>query len=134
MEGKTKDLARSRHNRRLIVFSVLLALAGSLDAWVFIRRHPTGVLAYALAVLPALPMIGIMADFGLYVAALKDEVMRSIIYQSMLWSIGATLGFTTVWGFLEAFVHIPHLQPLLVMPVFGLFVGVSLFLVARRYE
>jgi hypothetical protein len=60
--------------------------------------------------------------------------VRSIIYQSMLWSIGATLGFTMVWGLLEAFVHIPHLQPLLVAPVFGFFMGATLFLVARRYE
>lgn len=133
MERKIDDSALSRYIKRNVVLLVVLFLVSQLDFWEFIRHHPTGVLAYLLAALPALPIIGMMVTYGLYVAELRDELVRTVVKRSILWSIVATLSVTTIWGFLELFVHIPPLQPLLVGPLFGFFFGIFYYLVNRRY-
>jgi hypothetical protein len=52
----------------------------------------------------------------------------------MLWGIGGTLTVTTAWGFLENFVHVPHLQLILILPIFWLFFGISLSVLLARYK
>ena len=84
--------------------------------------------------LPALSFIGIMVTYGSYIAELKDEFVRTVVKTSLLWSIVATLSVTTLWGFLELLANAPHLQPLLVLPIFGIFLGITTALVNRRYE
>jgi len=100
----------------------------------FVHYRPVGVLAYALAVLPALPIVGLLAVFGFYLAEEKDEFQRSLFVQSMLWSTGATLAATTVWGFLENFVHVPHLQLIWIFPLYCIFWGIATPLVKLRYR
>ena len=114
----------------LVVYAVFLFLA----LWEFIHHHPTGVLAYALAILPAISVVGILVIFGLYLAEEKDELLRSISVQSILWSLGATMAVTTVWGFLEDFVHVPHVQLVLVFPIFCFFAAITTPLVIFRYR
>jgi CDP-diglyceride synthetase len=118
----------------MLALMVVLALVSQLVFWEYIHNHPTGVLAYMLAVLPALSFIGIMVTYGLYIAELKDEFVRTVVKTSLLWSIVATLSVTTLWGFLELLANAPHLQPLLVLPIFGIFLGITTALVNRRYE
>ena len=101
---------------------------------VFRHHHPTGFIAYLLAILPAIPIIGVIAIVGLYLSEEKDEFQRALLVQSMVWGIGATLAFTTAWGFLEAFTEIPHLQPYLVFPIFCAFGGISSGLLKLRYR
>ena len=48
--------------------------------------------------------------------------------------IGGTLATTTAWGYLEAFVHVPHLQSMWIYPIFWLFVGLSVPVVIMRYR
>jgi hypothetical protein len=134
MEREIEDSALSRYKKRMFILVVVLALLSQLVFWEFIRHHPTGVLAYLLAVLPALPFIGIMATYALYIAELRDELVRTVVKTSLLWSIVATLSATTLWGFLELLANAPHLQPLLVLPIFGIFLGIATALVNRRYE
>ena len=100
----------------------------------FSAYHPTGLLAWLLAVLPALPLTGLLAIFGLYLAEEKDEFQRFIGVQSMLWGIGGTLAVTNIWGFLESFVHLRHLNPILDAVIFWIFVGISLPFLLRRYR
>ena len=38
--------------------------------------------------LPAIPIIGIIAVVGLYLAEEKDEFQRNLLIQSMLWGLG----------------------------------------------
>lgn len=115
----------------LMLFYMVFLVAA---VWTFAHRHPAGPPAYGLAVLPALPIVGMLIVVGLYLAEEKDEFLRNLFVQSMVWGIGATLALTTVWGFLELFVNIPHLQPYLVFPIFWAFVGVATFLLRLRYR
>lgn len=102
--------------------------------WAFSRYHLTGALAYLLAVLPALPIVAMVVVVGLYLAEEKDEFQRTVLVQSLLWGIGATLSVTTVWGFLENFVQVPHLDLYLVFPLFWFFVGISTGPLKAKYK
>jgi hypothetical protein len=114
----------------MLLYVLFLVLA----VWVFVHQHPAGVLAYALAVLPALPIVAMLAVFGLYLAEEKDEFQRWIFVQSMLWATGATLAASTVWGFMESFVQVPHLALIWIFPLYCFFWGISAALVMWRYR
>jgi hypothetical protein len=134
MECITSNPAAKRFMRRNLITMLLYVLSLVLAIGVFLRYHPTGVLAYLLAVLPAIPLTGLLAIFGLYLAEEKDEFQRSIGVQSMLWGIGGTLAVTNIWGFLESFVHLRHLNPSLDAVIFWIFVGISIPFLLRRYR
>lgn len=96
--------------------------------------HPSGAALYALALLPALPILAALVIVGMYLIEEPDEFERTVMVQSMLWSIGGVLGLTTVWGFLEMFAPVAHLQPFWLFPLFWFLVGVSAPLVRWRYR
>jgi len=90
-----------------------------------VRFHPTGWIVYMLAILPALPIIGIIVAVGLFLAEQKDEFQRRMLEWALLWGMGGTLATTSVWGFLEMFSHAPHITPFYVFPLFWIFVGIA---------
>ena len=114
----------------MLLYTVFLFLA----VWEFKHGHPTGAVAYLLAILPSLPIILGLVIFGLYLAEEKDEFQRTILVQSMLWGIGATLAVTSVWGFLENFVQVVHFDLYLVFPLFWFFVGIFTSVLKARYR
>lgn len=134
MDCKTNNPAARRYMRRFVVALVLYVLFIILAVVVFARCHPTGLLAYALAILPALGIIGQMAAFGLYLAEEKDEFQRTLGIQSMIWGIGATLSVTVTWGSLENLVHVRHLDLTLVYPLYCVLTGISYGFVRARYR
>ena len=119
-----------RFSLPMVVYLITLTIA----VWVFAHRHPTGAVAYLLAILPALPCIGLLAIFGLYLTEEKDEFQRMLGVKSLLWGIGGTLSVTTVWGFLQSFTHVPHFQPIWTFTLFWCFVGISAPLLQQRYR
>ncbi len=102
--------------------------------WGFVHYRPAGALAYALAVLPALPILGMLVVIGLYLAEETDEFVRNMQIQALLGGIGGTLAVVSVWGFLEDFAHAPRLDLFMVYPLFWVFVGISTAVVRMRYR
>ncbi len=100
----------------------------------FHHLHPTGLVVYLLAVLPALPLVGSLAIVGLYIAEESDEFERSILVQSMLWGLGGALAVSTIWGSLEDFANAPHLSAFYVYVFFWIFMGISQPFIRRRYQ
>jgi hypothetical protein len=126
--------ATKRYTKRFAIAATIYILALFSATRIFRHDHPTGAIAYLLAVLPALPILGMIVVVGIYLAEEKDEFQRNLFIQSMIWSIGATLSVTTVWGFLENFTNTAHLQPYLIFPMFAVFVGISTPLLKLRYR
>ncbi len=114
----------------MLVYIVFLFIAH----WTFHHHHPTGLLVYLLAVLPALPLIGSLALVGLYITEESDEFERSIIVQSMLWGLGGALSVGTVWGSLEDFAKAPHISIFHVYLFFWIFMGISQPFIRMRYR
>jgi len=129
-----RNPAMKRYFVRFTATMVLYAVALVLSVLAFVHLRPAGFVAYILAILPALFIVAQMVTFALYLAEEKDEFVRNLQIQSMLWGIGATLSVTTIWGFLQSFVHLHPLDPILVYPMFCALSGVSYALVSMRYR
>jgi hypothetical protein len=134
MTGKLSNPAMRRYLYRFLTAMALYVIFLIAAAEGFPRYHPTGFPAYLLAVLPALPIIAVIAIVGLYIAEIKDEFQRSVIIQALVWGIGATLAATTAWGFLEVFSLVPHAPLYLVFPLFCVCAGVSNGVLKLRYR
>jgi hypothetical protein len=126
--------AKRRFFKRFAVSMLLYVLLIIVVVSVFVRYHPTGLLAYGMAVLPALPIAGMLVVIGLYLAEETDEFVRNMQVQAMLGGIGCTLVVVSVWGFLENFAHVRHLDLFLVYPLFWFFVAISTVVVKLRYR
>lgn len=99
-----------RYQRRVVILSLIYA-AFLLGAVYGFKHHlVSGVLAWIVAILPALPIIGIFAAIGLYLVEERDEYLRMLMVRQTLWASGFSLSIATVWGFLESFELVSHIE------------------------
>ena len=99
----TNTKARRRYLLRTVILCIgyLLATYGTT---VFVtHHHPHVAEVYALALLPSILMIGLIAAVGLYLREEQDEFKRMLMVVSMLWATGGTLAITTFTDFLHSY-------------------------------
>ena len=130
-----KNPAARAYIRRFIptmILYVLLVAAASALSETELGRGPA---IWAIAVLPALPLLYVFWIIGRYLAEQHDEYLRLLEVRKALVATGLTLAIATVLGFLEIYAALPHV-PLFYVPVIwfaGLFVGQLVnWLVERR--
>ena len=102
--------AEKRYNWRVIWLSLLYAAFLISAVYGFKHQLISGPIAYAAAVLPALPIIGIFAAIGRYLVEEQDEYVRMLMVRQTLWASGFALSIATVWGFLENFNLVEHVD------------------------
>jgi hypothetical protein len=113
----------------MLSYVVLLGLA----VWTLDSQTVAGPLRYAIAILPALPLVGVIALVAQAISAEEDEFQRAVWAEAMLWGVAATMVATTLWGFLEM-AGAPHLS---LYWVFPFFTGATLLAILRlrqRYQ
>ena len=123
-----------RYVPRILVATAVYVVAVSAVDWTFTHRHPHGVTVYLLALLPAVSIFGIIAIFGMYLAAETDEFVRTVMVQSSLWATGVVLAFATFWGLLQSYAPISGSPMYLVFAVWYLAFGLAEHFVRRRYK
>ena len=103
-----RTIAWKRYNWRVIWLSLLYA--GFLIAAVYGFKHQLvpAAFKYVVAVLPALPIIGIFVAIGRYLVEEDDEYVRMLMVRQTLWASGFALSSATIWGFLENFDLVGH--------------------------
>ncbi|HEV2651327.1 MAG TPA: hypothetical protein VGU69_08715 [Rhizomicrobium sp.] len=106
----TKNPAIRRYNSRVVLFS--LAYAAFLLAATYGFKHQllNGPLAYLAASLPAFAIIGIFVSIGRYLIEEQDEYLRMLMVRQTLWASGFSLSLATLWGFLESFELVGHVE------------------------
>ena len=107
MSFKGMNSAQRRYNRRVILASLAYAVLLVGEQYVLHRALVSASAGYALAVLPALPIIAIFVFVGRYLVEEQDEYLRMRMIRQILWSTGITLAITTMWGFMED-AGLPH--------------------------
>jgi hypothetical protein len=91
-----------------IVVLVLLYLATLVGAVMAFKANAvTGPAAYGLAVLPALPVIGVFWAVMRYLIEEKDEFLRMLLVRQCLFATGFCLTVMTIWEFLQNFDLVP---------------------------
>ena len=120
-----RTVAWKRYNVRVIWLSLLYG-AFLLPAVYGFKHHLiAGALAWVVAVLPALPIIAIFASMGRYLVEEQDEYVRMLMVRQMLWAMGFTISCATVWGFLDNFGLVGHVDGYWIVMVWyiGLAIG-----------
>ncbi len=102
--------AWKRYNIRVVWLSVLYSVFLIGSVYAFKHDMLSGVGAYVAAVLPALPVIGIFAAIGRYLVEEQDEYVRMLMVRQTLWASGFALSISTIWGFLENFDLVGHVD------------------------
>ena len=123
-----KNPAAARYMRRFVPLMVAYTvIVIGVSLW-FDAGGPRGWLRYPVAVLPALPIVGVIATMGAFIVEQKDEYQRVLMIRQSLFAIGFTLAVTTIWGFLETFALVPHIPAwaTFVLFCFGLIPGALL--------
>ena len=106
MMGRTA--AGKRYNWRVIWLSLLYAAFLLGAVYGFKHNLVPTAFKFVIAILPAVPIIGIFAAIGRYLVEEQDEYVRMLMVRQTLWASGFALSLATVWGFLESFDLVGH--------------------------
>ena len=105
--ARYRSPAMRRYVIRLAVLmtAYVALLFGSIH--LFQQSHPTGVLAYALAIAPALPIVGVFWAVMRLLIEEEDEFVRMLLVRQSLIATGFCLTIVTIWEFLQNFELVP---------------------------
>ncbi len=103
------NTAKRRYIAWFILTMVVYTVAVLGVTWLFINQPPAPPFSYAIALIPALPVLAVFAILGRYLAEETDEFVRMRQVTGLLIAIGLTLSFCTTWGFLEFYVDVPKI-------------------------
>jgi hypothetical protein len=108
--AKVKSLAVRRYLIRLFTLMSLYIFLLYIAVRFLNRPEPiSGILAYTLGILPALPVIGIFWAVGRLLIEIDDEYQRLLLVRQILVATGLALASATAWGFLEQFNLVTHI-------------------------
>lgn len=103
----SRSPAVRRYTLRLAVLMSLYVASLFFAKWIFKHDRPEGVLAYSLAVLPALPVIGVFWAVIRLIIEETDEFIRLLHVRQTLFATGFCLTVMTVWEWLINFDLVP---------------------------
>jgi hypothetical protein len=113
------------YSRRILPFAAgyVVVMLGAIV--LHQRYHVGGPALYLLAILPSLPVVGIVWAMGRFLVEESDEYQRALTVRKMLIATGFMLVVVTVWGFLEEFALVAHFPAYwgFIVWCFGLGVG-----------
>lgn len=103
MFSRPRSPAARRYLARLLVLMTSYIALLFASIWLFRHAHPAGALAYALAIAPALPIIGVFWAVMRFITEEQDEYLRMLLVRQCLIATGFCLAVTTVREFLQIF-------------------------------
>ncbi|MEZ6023269.1 MAG: hypothetical protein R3C16_07645 [Hyphomonadaceae bacterium] len=133
-EAHNSAAARA-YRRRFGPFMLLYVVAVALiSGWFGWEPSFVGAMGVVWAVLPALPIGGVIWAMGRYLDEETDEFVRMKQVRSMMLAFGLTMFVCTAWGFIAQYADVWALPLYLVFPLFCGFWGLSAAYVAWRYR
>ncbi|TIX51007.1 hypothetical protein [Alteraurantiacibacter aquimixticola] len=89
------------------------------------RFDIAGPLAFVIALLPVIPIFGMIYVMGRYLVEEQDEYLRHRATIASLVGLACVLGFGSFWGFLEGFELVPHAPGWWAVPVWAVGMGLA---------
>ena len=102
--------ARKYMKTNYIVMTGYLVVFSVAD-YVAYRVHPTGIVLWMLAALPALPFVGAISVTGQYLRNEKDEYKRDLAVRCLLWGTAGIVIVNLFSSFLRLFGWTGHFFP-----------------------
>ncbi len=105
--SKYKSPAIRQYLIRLFVLMSLYVVTLIAAVTTFRGGAVSGIAAYALAIAPALPVIGVFWAVMRFLVEEPDEFMRMLLVRQCLVATGFCLTVMTIWEFLQNFELVP---------------------------
>ncbi|HEX4693273.1 hypothetical protein [Sphingomonas sp.] len=102
--------AAKRYSRRVLIVSLVYVVCLLGAVYGFKHHLFSGPIAWIVAVLPGLSIVGVFVSIGLYLVEERDEYLRVLMVRQTLWASGFALSIATIWGFLESFELVGHVE------------------------
>lgn len=123
--GSGTGPAAIRYTKRIGISSALYVLGLGIAITIDRRMELSTALAFAIAMLPVLPIFGMIWSMGRYLVEEKDEYLRHRAAMASLAGLGLLLGVASFWGFLETFGIVPHAEGWWAVPIWAVGMGLS---------
>jgi hypothetical protein len=120
-----KSPAQRRYVMRVGIAMTLYIVTLSIAVSMMKGNAVTGPLAYVLALLPGLSVVGVFWAFGRLLIEETDEYQRMLLVRQSLVATGFALSIMTVWGFLENFGLVGHIDGFYVAILWFMGLGVG---------
>ena len=124
--------ASKRYQRRVMVTMSLYVAVLFAAVLIVKHAHPHGWLLYAIALMPAVPVLAMMGSLALYLQEEKDEYLRLITMRSLLVGTAAILGVLVVNDFLRSISGMGAIPPFSSWVIFFAAFGVAQAVQTRR--
>ncbi len=108
-----------RYTRRFVAMSFAYVAVLLISVGLYNSYGVTGPVLWVLALLPSLPVMGMMWAIARLLIEEDDEYQRQKMVNSSLIATGITLIICTIWGFLETFGLVPHIWVWAVFPIWA---------------
>ena len=99
--------AMKKYTIRIVVLMTAYVIALISSITIFKSYNLEGPLAYALAIVPALPIIGVFWAVMRLLVEEQDEYIRMLLVRQTLIATGFCLTVMTIWEFLQNFDLVP---------------------------
>jgi hypothetical protein len=117
--------AQARYTRGILMSSLayMLGLGIALSVW---RNYDVSQAAtFLLALMPVLPIFGMIWVMARYLHEERDEYLRHRAIMASLGGLAAVLAIGSFWGFLETFELVPHVPGWWAVPIWAVGMGVT---------
>ena len=98
--GSGHTPAQRRHSRRVLFAAIAYAAVLIPSVYLVAQLHVGQPWQTVLAILTALPVVGMFASYGRYLSEETDEYQRMLVVRRMLTATTVTMCLAVVWGFL----------------------------------
>jgi len=114
-----------RYTRRFLLASFGYMLGLGIAVTIANRVDLSGLESFLIALLPVIPVLGMIWTMARYLIEEGDEFLRHRAIMASLFGLGAVLTLGTFWGFLETFEVVPHIWAWWVFPVWAMGMGLG---------
>lgn len=117
--------AQARYTRGILLASLayMLGLGVALSVW---RNYEVSQeITFLLALMPVLPIFGMIWVMARYLRDERDEYLRHRAIMASLGGLAAVLAIGSFWGFLETFELVPHVPGWWAVPIWAGGMGVT---------
>jgi hypothetical protein len=114
-----------RYSRRFVIASLGYVLGLGIAITLSERMDVSGANAFAIALLPVLPIFAMIWTMARYLIEEDDEFLRHRATMASLFGLGLVLAAGSFWGFLETFGVVPHVDAWWTFPVWAIGVGIA---------
>ena len=120
-----KTLAHRRYVKRVLIAMVLYVATLFLAEYLIDDGGLTGPLAWLVALLPGLCVASVFWAIGRLLFEETDEYLRSLLVRQMLVATGLTMVVATIYGFLENYGLVGHVDAFYLTVLFFAGLGVG---------